>query len=941
VFNQQEEAMPDVITRVIVNDRQSIRADIPLIGGETKEYKFSTDFRTDREVVAGEKTIVVFVRFDDTQSGTFPVEVTLTKPGETAPFLTQVQNNRPDPSLPDLPLPSGADPVLGVLFGPDTGGFPDLSHPVGPVTGDPTPPDVPAIPDRLVHTIAATDPNGQWRVTIRNIGSQTAIYRILIAHPGVQVPLSQSAIPLTLVNRMLEKIRKLMGLKLTFGRQARFDYSEEFKRLTDAQPAAIDVNKVTDLELLKLGPEPFPGNDVFLRDIRLDALSLRLREEDSRLVFNAHLGFETAGAKEIAINTAPDIDLTRLAIDIKGALGNRSGARLVVPNPSLVLTDQCDFLGKVTARFTGQVSLEVEIAADVRASVASDKIRGSVASAVRKALMKSDTRRTLVSLADHFTDHLMFLATADPERVFFDIGARNGQAVVTHYARPSVKVLIQEGGIVEDQPVAPTPPRGRGDGPSGIPGLVARTGSPGTSEAAPTTSAEGSPATGATRSTVTPASAVTRRVDHIVVLMMENRSFDHMLGYLSLEKSRDDVDGLQASHSNPVPGSVDHQRVHRLGSTIVLTDPSHSHPATLEQIAGGAMSGFVANYQKKTGPGEEGLVMGFYTDFDLTVFDFLADKYTLCDRWFCAHPGPTYPNRFISLMGSTPSLNNIELGGEQAGGMKGDTIFDVLTRAKVSWKYVESNVAFLRMFDTFRVDETNIIQRSRPLGSEGLISGKTFLELAESGRLPAVTWIDPNFGELELDGDANDDHPPADVLKGQELICQIYRALTKVPERWLRTLWIITYDEHGGFFDHVPPHGILPDAIPEVPPIHDEGPAFYGVRVPAFLVSPLVGARSVSHTVLDHTSILKTILLNFLGPEAAQTGVLGKRVDSVNDLLGDLNDQPRTDIPSCPEPKPASMAASIPREPVDPESFHLGMRMFPFGFKLKRRRPVS
>ena len=105
-----------------------------------------------------------------------------------------------------------------------------------------------------------------------------------------------------------------------------------------------------------------------------------------------------------------------------------------------------------------------------------------------------------------------------------------------------------------------------------------------------------------------------------------------------------------------------------------------------------------------------------------------------------------YPNRFISLMGSTPDLENIELGGTQAGAMKGDTIFDLLSKAGVSWKYVESNIAFLRMFDKYRVDDENIIQRKRTSDRENFISGDTFLEVAESGRLPAVTWIIPISG---------------------------------------------------------------------------------------------------------------------------------------------------------------------------------------------------
>jgi phospholipase C len=888
---------------------RSIRADIPLVGGETLEYKFSTKFRVDRQIAAGDKDIVVIVLFAGNEISRFPVEVALTKPGASAPFLVQEQNNLPDPSLPTVPLPPEFEPFPGFLFAANASG-----------TGgdDPNPPPPPSMRDRLIHTITDDDPNGEWRITIRNIGLQTATFRILIGHPGMQLPLSSSKIPLTLVNRMLDKIRKLVNLKVTIGRKARFNFSEEFKRLTGLTEREVDVDKITDLSLPRVivGPESFPGNDVFLRDINLNELSLGVTERSGRPVFNAHIGFEVSGAPELVINNFFDVvDLTKIDFDVEAVLGNvGSSVAALVPNHSPVFREDRDFIGNVIDRFTGQVSLDINVEHDVRANILQGKVDDAIRSAIGVALHKPETLQTLSTLAEHFTDHLMFLATGNPDRIFFNVEIDNSSVVLTHYPKPSVKLLIQEPGIIDDQIVAPV------GGPS--------TDTPALAPVAPA---------------VEPRSGSSRKIDHLVVLMLENRSFDHMLGYLSLEKGRTDIDGLrgQAVDTNPVPGSVDPQPIHALDTTRVVIDPSHSHVATKEQIAEGTMSGFVSNYMKKVPPGDEDIVMGFYTHRDLNVFEFLAENYKVCDRWFCAHPGPTYPNRFISLMGSTPDLENIELGGAQAGAMKGDTIFDLLSKAGVSWKYVESNIAFLRMFDKYRVDDENIIQRKRTSDRENFISGDTFLELAESGRLPAVTWIDPNFGELELGADANDDHAPADVLKGQELVCEIYRALTKVPDQWRRTLFVIIYDEHGGFYDHVPPHGINDLTSAEVHPVHPQGPSFYGPRVPAFLISPWVGTKTASHTVFDHTSILKTILLNFIGPHAATTEVLGKRVDAANDLLSELLDEVRSDKPDCPEPRAAGVAAgdSLPKEKVDPQSFHLSMRLFPFGFKVKSLRP--
>ncbi len=159
--------------------------------------------------------------------------------------------------------------------------------------------------------------------------------------------------------------------------------------------------------------------------------------------------------------------------------------------------------------------------------------------------------------------------------------------------------------------------------------------------------------------------------------------------------------------------------------------------------------------------------------------------------------------------------------------------------------------------------------------------GDTFVQRAAAGRLPSVSWIEPSFADLHtglmriISPPSNDDHPPADVMLGQQLVLKIYDAIASSPN-WSKTMLVITYDEHGGFFDHVPPPLNPPDDHPKV---------FnrYGVRVPAIVVSPLVGRRSFSHQIFDHTSIIKTILLRF-----ARTGGtipdMGKRVSNAQHL---------------------------------------------------------
>jgi phospholipase C len=150
-----------------------------------------------------------------------------------------------------------------------------------------------------------------------------------------------------------------------------------------------------------------------------------------------------------------------------------------------------------------------------------------------------------------------------------------------------------------------------------------------------------------------------------------------------------------------------------------------------------------------------------------------------------------------------------------------------------------------------------------------------FFSAARAGTLPNVAWIDPNFVDVGGAVGSNDDHPPSDVRGGQELVLRIFNALARSPA-WERTLLVITYDEHGGFFDHVePPEADDSDPRPE---FHA-----YGPRVPAVVVSPRVRA-GVSHEVFDHTSIIKTCLVRFCRREDGLIPDMGARVSAANHL---------------------------------------------------------
>lgn len=155
-------------------------------------------------------------------------------------------------------------------------------------------------------------------------------------------------------------------------------------------------------------------------------------------------------------------------------------------------------------------------------------------------------------------------------------------------------------------------------------------------------------------------------------------------------------------------------------------------------------------------------------------------------------------------------------------------------------------------------------------------NSKSFLQLAKKGELPGLSWIDPDFAAWPPGSKSgNDDHPPSSVRQGQKLVGKIYNALQRSP-KWDKTLFVVTYDEHGGFYDHVIPPKNAKDRWAHL--------RRYGLRVPALVISPWVGKRVVSHEIFDHTSILKTILLRFCRRSNGSIPHMSKRVDAATPL---------------------------------------------------------
>ncbi|HEU0315823.1 MAG TPA: alkaline phosphatase family protein [Solirubrobacteraceae bacterium] len=408
-----------------------------------------------------------------------------------------------------------------------------------------------------------------------------------------------------------------------------------------------------------------------------------------------------------------------------------------------------------------------------------------------------------------------------------------------------------------------------------------------------------------------------QQINHIVVLMMENRSFDHMLGYLTKD-GMSEVNGLKGDESNPdVDGTAcqvwefgDDQTAFHIPGTPAADkslDPCHS-PRCVSVQLGGGNTGFVKNFVTEKSPPAawRKLPMGHYTSDHLPVYDHLARQFCVCDAWHSSIPGDTWPNRLYSLTGTAaPSVASQQPFFKELVDAVGAAALDnvplynlaAFTRqlADGQWRWYSHDPATLRAADPtyrdptdFKTDNFSYFDRTTislaTQGLEGLLVGQdSFLDDAAKGNLRSVSWIDPNFIDLSvLDPNSNDDHPPSDVLAGQQLALDVYHALVNSPN-WNDTLLVITYDEHGGFYDHVAP-----------PRVNDgSGYATYGLRVPALVVGPRV-KNFVCHDFFDHTALIKTILLRFAADPAAVTR-MGARV-AASPHLGGLLGAVRTDL---------------------------------------------
>jgi phospholipase C len=329
-------------------------------------------------------------------------------------------------------------------------------------------------------------------------------------------------------------------------------------------------------------------------------------------------------------------------------------------------------------------------------------------------------------------------------------------------------------------------------------------------------------------------------IDHVIVLMMENRSFDHYFGARKLVEGLA-VDGLTGDESNigldmvPVP-------VFKMDNFEPL-DPPHTWEECHFQFNLGENNGFVIEAEKKH-PGFGFEVMGYHVRDQIPVLYGLADNFTLCDRWFASVMGPTWPNRYYLHACSSdgekdnspqPFLQTLWHRCDDAGLTSRIYFTDV---PWVAGAFPLIPTVWGKLADGFGGFSLDALVGAHDLDR--------FFADAASGDLPNFAVIDPGFT-------SNDDHPSHNIQLGQILIGAIYKALAEGPA-WGKTLFIITYDEHGGFYDHVPP----PETV-------DENPEFkqLGFRVPALVIGPHVRRGCVNSAQFEHCSVGATLMRRF------------------------------------------------------------------------------
>lgn len=358
------------------------------------------------------------------------------------------------------------------------------------------------------------------------------------------------------------------------------------------------------------------------------------------------------------------------------------------------------------------------------------------------------------------------------------------------------------------------------------------------------------------------------KLEHIVVLMMENRSFDHMLGGLKTIDPR--IDGLTGAESNPdTSGGQARVQAKAQAQGQLDPDPNHHFAAVDQQIFNGdtsiprmaSMQGFVRSYFKQRRDlAHSRKIMYYFKPEKLPVLTTLATEFAVFNRWFASVPGPTLCNRAFAHYGS--SFGHVD-----------QSVFYTNVDFKSVYQRLEDagRTAKIYYYDqaSSTLEIVNLLQHQPQFFG----SFQQFLDDCQNGTLPDYSFVEPNYVDHEGDSGAiiaSDQHPDHHVGEGERFIATVYNAIRQQPALWKSTALLVVYDEHGGIHDHVPPPACTPDGFVAQPDATGTGAPFrfdrLGVRVPAVLISPWIPKGTVvDGRIFEHASIPATVTKQFLG----------------------------------------------------------------------------
>jgi phospholipase C len=369
------------------------------------------------------------------------------------------------------------------------------------------------------------------------------------------------------------------------------------------------------------------------------------------------------------------------------------------------------------------------------------------------------------------------------------------------------------------------------------------------------------------------------QVEHIVILMQENHSYDSYFGML------DRGDGFKLdSNGQPLDANPDGKgnfvkAFHMPSECQMSAHPGQNWTTSHASWNRGKNDGFVTS---ASGP----VAMGYWDESDLPFYYAMAKTFPLCDRWFCSVLAQTYPNRRFLMAATAAGIVSTTNGALTAPPPPNGSIFDRLDAHKITWKDYYSDLPASLI----------LLSEAAQLKPHQVKIDEFFTDAA-AGKLPSVSFVDPNF---ETQSEEN----PQDISQGENLMARVVKAVMDAPT-WEKTVLFFTYDEHGGYYDHVaPPKAIPPDNIKpgaDAPAPGGYGYDTYGFRVPSIVVSPFAKKDYVSSVVRDQTAILKFIETKW------NLGAMTYRDANADNLLDtlDFNNPSFMEPPSLPAAHPA------------------------------------